>query len=85
VVLARANQLARARLGLAIAKKQLRRAVARNRIKRVVRESFRCRQSALAGLDIVVMARPGLADIPTRELFEALERHWRKLAELPRA
>ncbi|HFC54480.1 MAG TPA: ribonuclease P protein component, partial [Gammaproteobacteria bacterium] len=40
-VLARANELGYPRLGLAIARKQLSTAVARNRVKRAVRESFR--------------------------------------------
>ncbi|MEJ2576096.1 MAG: ribonuclease P protein component [Gammaproteobacteria bacterium] len=85
VVLARPNDTGRARLGLAIAKKQLRRAVARNRVKRLVRESFRHAQDELAGLDLVVMARSGIAATPNRPLREALDRHWRRLRNLPRA
>src|SRR5699024_8333862 len=41
VVLAADNDVGHARLGMAIAKKRLRRAVDRNRIRRTVRESFR--------------------------------------------
>jgi ribonuclease P protein component len=68
-----------ARLGLAISRKNLRRAVDRNRVKRIVRESFRLRQRDLDGLDLVVMARRGLpvADGPT--LRASLERHWSRL------
>ncbi|MBS1225128.1 MAG: ribonuclease protein component, partial [Proteobacteria bacterium] len=42
IVLARANDLTYARLGLAISRKVAKSAVARNRLKRIVRESFRC-------------------------------------------
>jgi ribonuclease P protein component len=48
-----------ARLGLVVAKKHLKRAVDRNRFKRLVRESFRSHQEQLAGLDVVVLARNG--------------------------
>ncbi|MDX1507243.1 MAG: ribonuclease P protein component, partial [Woeseiaceae bacterium] len=40
-VLSRDNELACARLGLAISKKHCKKATARNRLKRIVRESFR--------------------------------------------
>lgn len=48
----RGNDVGVARLGMIVAKKVLRRAVDRNRAKRVVRESFR-RQS-LEAVDVVV-------------------------------
>jgi ribonuclease P protein component len=43
-----------ARLGLIIGKRQAKRAVDRNRIKRALRESFRTRYRVLPPLDIVV-------------------------------
>jgi len=43
-----------ARLGLVVSKKQLKRAVDRNRVKRVVREQFRLRLAGLPALDLVV-------------------------------
>lgn len=43
-----------ARLGVVVAKKLLKRAVDRNRVKRVVREQFRCRRAALPAYDLVV-------------------------------
>jgi len=46
-VLARQNDLGHPRLGLAISKKSAKRAVDRNRIKRVFRESFRLHQHTL--------------------------------------
>jgi ribonuclease P protein component len=67
------------RLGLAISKKQIRRAVDRNRLKRHIRESFRHHRKRLTGLDLVVMARPaaGLAD--KKQLNISLAELMRKL------
>jgi ribonuclease P protein component len=66
------------RLGLAIAKKNCRLAVGRNRLKRIVREAFRLYQGDLVGLDIVVMNRPGAASASKQRLFDSLASHWRK-------
>jgi ribonuclease P protein component len=80
-VLARPNALGYPRLGLAISRKVAKSAVARNRIKRIVRESFRHHQAWLGGLDCVVMGRAGLTDQDNAMLFAALQRHWRRLAQ----
>lgn len=70
-----------ARLGLAIAKKHVKLAVGRNRIKRVIRDSFRHHQQLLMGLDLVVLTRTGAVDQPNKRLFSSLEAHWKRLAE----
>lgn len=75
-VLARRSDDAPARLGLAIAKKHCRKASARNRIKRVVRESFRHHQAQLHGIDFVVMNRPAAAMATNQELASSLAKHW---------
>jgi ribonuclease P protein component len=81
-VLCRENATDTARLGLAIAKKRCRRAAARNRIKRVVRESFRQQQELLSGLDIVVMNQPAAATADNAELFASLDRHWHRCSKV---
>ena len=81
VVLARSNSMGEARLGLVIAKKHVKLAVGRNRIKRVIRDSFRHHQQLLKGLDLVVLVRTGTADQPNKRLFSSLEAHWKRLAE----
>ena len=81
IVLARRNDLGYPRLGLAIAKKNVRAATGRNRIKRLIRESFRQHQSKLCGIDIVVLTRPGVGDRSNPVLFKALEKHWNSLLE----
>jgi ribonuclease P protein component len=75
----RANEHGDARIGLAISKKRIARAVRRNRIRRLIRESFRYNRPTLGCLDIVVMAQ-ARADAATRqELGESLDRHWDRL------
>jgi len=83
-VLARANHLGGARLGMAISRKRVPKAVCRNRIKRVVRDSFRNHRRELGELDIVVLARPGLARIGNAELRRVLVEHWQHLARAGR-
>src|SRR5262252_3679570 len=77
-VLARSSARDVARLGLTISRRVARRAVDRNRLKRIARESFRL-QSALPAWDFVVMAKPG-ADRTEREaLRSSLDRHFERL------
>ena len=83
-MLAWPNGTDRPRLGLAIAKRQLKRAVWRNRAKRLIRESFRQAQHGLAGMDIVVQARSGLEQVPNPTLLASLQRHWARLAATAR-
>ncbi|MCZ6808904.1 MAG: ribonuclease P protein component [Proteobacteria bacterium] len=77
-VLSRANGRKAGRLGLAISKKNCRLAVQRNRLKRVVRESFRQHKEALGGLDVVVMSRSTASRASNRMLFDSLAGHWQK-------
>jgi len=77
-VLYKANGEREARLGLAISKKLCKLAVGRNRLKRVVRESFRLHGAELAGLDIVVLNRPAAMRASNEALFDSLQGHWQK-------
>lgn len=78
-VLAAPNDLGYPRLGLAISRRFVKTAVARNHIKRVIRESFRLNQERLSGIDIVVLARDGVDRLSAPELRAALDRHWTNL------
>jgi ribonuclease P protein component len=80
-VLCRRNASEIARLGLAISKKHCRRATTRNRIKRVVRESFRQQQALLSGLDIVVINQPGAGLASNIELSASLDKHWERCSK----
>ncbi len=78
LVVAPSTHDAPARLGLAISKKCAKRAVDRNRIKRVTREWFRT--SDLHGIDVVVTGKHGLAALSSAELRSSLDAlHRRKL------
>lgn len=79
VVLARPNTLGFPRLGLAVSRKHLRSAVQRNRVKRLIRESFRLHQSQLGQLDLVVIVRKGVDAMTTEEVFGALQHHWARV------
>src|SRR5271156_2082915 len=65
----RKNDLDHARLGLAISKRVSKRAVERNRIKRLVRESFRRVRDQLPAIDLMVMAREQAAGGPGPQLL----------------
>lgn len=73
------NNQETARLGLAVAKKQLKRAVSRNRFKRLTRESFRHHLSTINNLDIVVVARAGAEFKTNKELLDLLSKNWQIL------
>jgi ribonuclease P protein component len=76
-----ANTGEQPRLGLVAARKTLRRAVDRNRVKRLVRESFRLHRAGLPARDIIVMARGAIGAKAGPELRESLARHWKKMAD----
>lgn len=80
-VLARESNDEVPRLGLAISKKHCRKATARNRIKRAIRESFRQHQQQLAGLDIVVINQPAAALADMGAMTTSLAQHWRRCSE----
>jgi len=80
-VLCRSNDKGIARLGLAISKKNCKEAAGRNRLKRLTRESFRCSQEQLKGLDVVVINQPGARNSSNREIFDSLHGHWQRCAK----
>jgi ribonuclease P protein component len=78
-ILAKSNHLPHARLGLTIAKKRVKLAVQRNRIKRCVRNSFRLHQHELPCVDIVLMVKGDISNTVNSELQKQLEKLWRKI------
>ena len=81
-VYAMANGEPGARLGLIVGKRQAKRAVDRNRIKRALRESFRSRRSTLPGVDIVVQLMesvvPSELDVDAQSLWPMLSNELKK-------
>ena len=77
-VLYRPNGTDKPRLGLAIGKKNCRLATGRNRLKRIIRESFRQQQTEMPGLDIVVLNQPAATHADNGALFASLKTHWHR-------
>lgn len=67
------------RLGLSVGAKAVGNAVARNRVKRVVRDWFRRCKAELPPLDLIVGARNGAASAHNAQLRESLTTLRRKL------
>ncbi|MCH9697374.1 MAG: ribonuclease P protein component [Gammaproteobacteria bacterium] len=79
LLLTRNNHQSHPRLGLIVSKKKIRRAVSRNRIKRIIRNSFRLNQHQLPHVDIIVLAYQQADQADTVELGQSLQKHWKKL------
>jgi ribonuclease P protein component len=79
-IIARENSLSHPRLGLAVPKKQIKTAPARNRFKRIARESFRLRQHKLPNKDFVVIAKKSAQDLSNEEMFKLFDKLWRRLS-----
>jgi len=75
------NELSSARLGLSVPKRAFTRAVDRNHIKRLVRESFRQNREALPHFDVIFLARKGVLDKSSNVLSGSLQRAWQRLQD----
>lgn len=81
-LLYRKNDLGCSRLGLIVAKKQVKLANKRNRFKRLSRESFR-KQEALQSIpvDIVILVYKPLLDCSQPDINAKLDQLWKKLSD----
>jgi ribonuclease P protein component len=78
IFLYRNNTVGYARLGLALSKKNIAKAHDRSRVKRLIRETFRVAHHVSA-IDIIVLAKPGVAKVQNAHLIDGLQRIWSKL------
>jgi len=78
-ILAKPNDLTQARLGITVAKRRLKSAVKRNKIRRLVRESFRLTQHKLKNVDIVVIYT-GPRLWTSVEITRCLTQQWKVLS-----
>lgn len=79
VVLCRPSQTQSARIGITVSRKCSKKAVERNRIKRLIRESFRLNKAKIPLFDMVVIARVQAATADNQVLLKDLETVWGKL------
>ncbi|MFC3033228.1 ribonuclease P protein component [Pseudoalteromonas fenneropenaei] len=80
-LLAKPNSESQPRLGLTVAKKHVKKACQRNRIKRLARESFRLQRHQLDNIDIVLMVKKGIDEQSNEEILQQLGKLWRKINE----
>jgi ribonuclease P protein component len=73
------NNKGHPRLGMAVGSKLAGGSVERNRIRRVVRESFRLNQLELPAVDLVVSARPRSKGATNAQLRASVEELWGKV------
>ena len=78
-VLYRPNDKAYARVGLIVGKRVVNSAVARNRIRRIIRDSFRFHHDKLVGWDIVVIARQRCDTLSREKIRKGIDDLWEKL------
>lgn len=78
LVLSHPSTANHSRLGLVVAKKHVRHATQRNRVKRLVREYFRQHPTGQPR-DIVFLARRGIAELSNAEILDQLAILWQRL------
>ncbi|MBS0366066.1 MAG: ribonuclease P protein component [Proteobacteria bacterium] len=76
-----ANPAGYPRLGLAVAVRVAGNGVRRNRIRRIIRESFRLHRHELPAVDVVVSARPLARDARAPQLHASLLTLWKRITD----
>ncbi|SBT82069.1 Ribonuclease P protein component [secondary endosymbiont of Trabutina mannipara] len=78
LILSRLNTLGYPRVGFTIAKKYIKKAHERNKIKRLIRESFRRQQHTLPTMDFVVIAKKDFTNFYKNNsaITETLDKLW---------
>jgi len=69
------------RLGITVSKKVSKRAVDRNRIKRVIREWFRSNKHSLIKQDMVFTAKPAINKKTNQEISRSLDKLCKKIRQ----
>jgi len=69
---------------MAVGTRAIGNAVRRNRLRRLIRESFRMHRHELPALDIFVTARAPARAAPNAEIFSSLQRLWQQIGQAAR-
>ncbi|CAL4317719.1 Ribonuclease P protein component [Buchnera aphidicola (Eriosoma lanigerum)] len=78
IILSRINTFSYSRIGLIISKKNINKSHERNRIKRLIRETFRLSQHQLLNMDFLVIKKKQLNKINNKKLIDSLNNLWKK-------
>lgn len=78
-IIRKKNDLTYPRLGMRVGKKAIREANQRNKIKRIIRESFRLHKTGLTECDYVVIIYAAANTIQKTELRQHLDEQWVRL------
>ncbi|MEX0899044.1 MAG: ribonuclease P protein component [Steroidobacteraceae bacterium] len=73
------NDAGQARLGMAVGARAAGNAVNRNRLRRLIRESFRMHRQEMPAVDVLVTARAAASAAQNREIFASLDNLWREI------
>lgn len=73
------NDAGVARLGMAVSTRAAGNSVCRNRLRRLIRESFRMHRQDFPAVDVFVTARSAAAHAENRVVFESLAGHWQRV------
>lgn len=71
IALHKSNQKDHARLGIIVGKRYAKKAVQRNQLRRIIRESFRQHKESLKGLDIIVLLRSECTPLIDKKAWRA--------------
>lgn len=81
LLLAKSTQKEYSRIGLVISKKNVGCSVARNRIKRLCRETFRHKNQIFSSIDVVVLAKPGISKLDNKEILVLIDKLFAELKQ----
>lgn len=73
-ILARANSIDHARIGIIVSKKTMKLAVDRNRFKRLTRNHFRLNNSIFPNIDMIVLAKGKIGEFKNEEVIHLLDK-----------
>ena len=76
IFLSRENTIGHARLGIVIAKRNVKRSVDRNLVRRIIKESFRLNKTQLPASDYIVIVKRPIEIVQREKLRQQLIHFW---------